>query len=487
MKICIADKNLGFTTTTNDWYHAKALEHLNNTTTYTHINNQNNCLKNLWIQLRKILARNRVLYIKDNNKIRFPPTLSKLAKYILQLETPTPPKAGKFYLTIKIHKTPTATRPIINTRGTPTYHPSKYLHHVLAPVMQNCSTYIQNSSELIRKLEKISLPNAPVFLLAADIKELYPSIPIEDGLHALQYVLRNSEKWEPDTISFIMELAEYVLRNNYFTYNDTLYLQIFGTAMGTSFAPAYATIYLHVIETEIWQAFRHHQPNYEYPLLITRYIDDVFGIFHSEQSLMLFVKLYNEARPTIQLIITAMGNTVDILDMTVFTGDRYKNQNKLDIKIFQKEMNKYLYIPPDSYHTKASLRSFISSELRRYRILCTNDIDYNTIKTLFYQRLARRDYTSKFLNPLFQVELNRNSLLYPPKNNKTSKSIAPTVFKIFNTPRFSHNQLKDMLKIPEELMHHPHFTSVFHCKQPTICYKRTRNIKELIDKNKSPK
>jgi hypothetical protein len=482
VKVCLADKNLGFTLVNKEWYHTKAIEHLSNSITYKPIDDSYN-LNSLWIEQYKLLSRHRVLYVKDNDKLRVPLTLSPLAKYILQLEKIRPAKAGKFYLTIKMHKNPPSTRPIVNTCGTPTYFASKHLNNLLTPVMRGCASYLKNSRELIKKLDTLTLPSSPIYLLTADVKELYPSIPIDDGLHALHHILTSSAKWESAAISFTLELASFVLRNNYLRYNNSLYLQISGTAMGTCFAPAYATLYLHVIEVEVWHIFLSTQPIYEYPILIKRYIDDILGIFHSKESLLLYVKLFNEARPSIKLDITSLGDSVDMLDVTIFKGERYNNHKHLDTKVFQKEMNKYLYTPPDSYHTKAALRSVIGSELRRYRVLCTNIEDFQEIKSLFYHRLLKRDYTPKFLNPLFQIELDRNTLLYPPAISKKLNS--PTVFKIYNTPRFSHTLLKELIRIPDEQLLHPHFAEIFYGKQPIVCYKRTRNIKELIDKQKS--
>jgi hypothetical protein len=157
--------------------------------------------------------------------------------------------------------------------------------------------------------------HTPIYLATADVKDLYPSIPIEDGLAALHWVLTWRANWDAAQVQYIMDLAEFVLRNNIFTYNNQLYIQIFGTAMGTCFAPAYATIYLHTIEHEIWTKIR-TLPTDRHPILIKRYIDDIFAIFHSSESCQEYFSLYNQAQPSIKLEITHSGDTVNVLDLT---------------------------------------------------------------------------------------------------------------------------------------------------------------------------
>ena len=63
------------------------------------------------------------------------------------------------------------------------------------------------------------------------------------------------------------------MKNNIFEWGDLYFLQLLGTAMGTSAACMWATIYFAVHETETLL------PTYGRHLLIfKRFIDDMFGI-----------------------------------------------------------------------------------------------------------------------------------------------------------------------------------------------------------------
>ena len=107
--------------------------------------------------------------------------------------------------------------------------------------MKNIKSFINNSSELVCKLESIVFsPNC--YLVEADVENLYPSIVIEDGLKSLHNALAYYN-WEVSNVEFIVELAHWVLANNLitiFSFRDRYYLQKIGTAMGTPFAKTFA-------------------------------------------------------------------------------------------------------------------------------------------------------------------------------------------------------------------------------------------------------
>ena len=81
-------------------------------------------------------------------------------------------------------------------------------------------------------------------LASFDIESLYSNIPHNLGLEAVKYWI---EKY-PDTLNsrfskeFILDGIKLILENNIFCFNDTFYRQEKGTAMGTKFAPVYATL-----------------------------------------------------------------------------------------------------------------------------------------------------------------------------------------------------------------------------------------------------
>ena len=110
------------------------------------------------------------------------------------------------------------------------------------------------------------------FLVKADVVGLYPSIPHKEGILALKSKLEEQTSSKIPT-NDLVKLAEFVLKNNFFEFNNEIKQQISGTAIGTKFAPPYACIYMDKTETDFLKM-------QELQLFVwLRYIDNIFFIW----------------------------------------------------------------------------------------------------------------------------------------------------------------------------------------------------------------
>jgi hypothetical protein len=73
------------------------------------------------------------------------------------------------------------------------------------------------------------------------------------------------------------------------------------------------------------------------------------------------------------------------LDVTIFKGKDFKRTNTLSSKLYQKANNKYLFIPSFSSHPASVYKAWIEDYIKRIRILCSTDQDYEYFKSLFYK------------------------------------------------------------------------------------------------------
>ena len=75
------------------------------------------------------------------------------------------------------------------------------------------------------------------------MESLYTNIAHDDGLKALQHFLMNRHTGSLPPSEFIIQLTEWTLKNNVFLFQDLLYIQVQGTAMGACFAPNYTNLF----------------------------------------------------------------------------------------------------------------------------------------------------------------------------------------------------------------------------------------------------
>ena len=141
-----------------------------------------------------------------------------------------------------------------------------------------------------------------------------------------------------------MELLKATINGNIFEFDDQLYRQCIGTAMGTRVAPTYACLYMSYFEQEkilsTWSGTQ--------PMMFKRYIDDCFFVWtSSEEELKEFIKHMNSQSQYIKFTseYDKESKTVPFLDMLVSN-----NNNKFSTDLFKKETFKPQYLLPSSCH-----------------------------------------------------------------------------------------------------------------------------------------
>ena len=90
-------------------------------------------------------------------------------------------------------------------------------------------------------------------------------------------------------------MAEFVLKNNFFEFNNQIKQQISGTAIGAKCAPTYARIFMDKMEGEFLKTQR------DKPFWWVRYIDDIFFIWtHGQEKLKVFLEDLNKFHPNLK-------------------------------------------------------------------------------------------------------------------------------------------------------------------------------------------
>lgn len=467
-------------------YIKEGLNQLNNPFTYSKLNQAPN-LSTGWNKLREILIHHNRLYTTRYNKQE----LTKLAKILFQLENDdTNLKLSTFYLLMKVHKTPIKGRPIVSSINSMTYFTSLYVDRCLQPMLRYIPTYIQSSQELIHYLEKQTF-SKECFILCADIDSLYPNIPILEGLiyfkESLEHYKSNfPQEFQFLNVEFICDLMNWILTHNYFTFGPLYFHQLNGTAMGTPAAVVFACLFIDSLERKIRQKI-----DFEIPLM-KRYIDDIFGIFTTKEEAQIYIDLFNSELETIHCSSYTINVQNGIfLDLEIFKGPRFNQSSIFDIKVYQKPQNKYLYLPPNSFHPKAVFQAFISAEIDRYRLCCNNDSDFQEIKNQFKTRLIARGYTDSFLTPIFNLpkdrihsleKLNKRMLESPTKRN-SNKSI-PILFKTKYTPQTILMNLTKCLQLNEAALSEYGAVNFFNNRNPIRCFSNNPAIGSLFSKNR---
>ena len=331
---------------------------------------------------------------------------------------------------------------------------------------------IKDTNDFLKKLNELrDLPD-DFNLCTIYVVGLYPNIPHNEGLEAIQKALDKREDQTISTDSLII-LAECVLKNNVFEHNMRYFKQRQGTATGTKFALPYVILFMGYLEDEILNSFA------EKPPVWWRYIDDIFMIWqHGEEKLKEFLKILNSCHPTIKFTAEYSLDKVNFLDAEVI-----RSGNKVLTNLYIKSTDTHQYLEFSSclvYHSKKSIPynqalyfNRICSENRFCDKRCNQlerwlkDRGYNE-KVVRQQILKARKFTSKNL-------LNQDS---------KTKGRIKLVFNFTYHPAYS--KLKHVLSninllLTPDAQHRKVFPEV-----PVVGFKRGKSLKDLLIRAKVP-
>lgn len=380
------DKNLGPAIIEREEYIKLVLrDHLSDSSTYQQLSPMQAELEerrikyslNAWIMKhKKILTKNELRFLQhhlDTNKEPF----------------------ATFYATMKVHKQPLKTRPIVSCSGSLLEALGIWVDDKLQKAARAQQSYFKSTFDLKEELSALKL-SPRCLLFTADAESMYTNIPTDRALLFIGQHLRH-ECFPNIPVEALMEALTLVMKHNIFTFGDTTWKQLTGTAMGTPPAPPWATLYYALLENDFL-------PHFEQNLILyRRFIDDVFGIWRITDDATnnamwnSFKCAMNNDAFKLTWIVNEPATTVDFMDLTISI-----QRDRLHFTLYEKPSNLHLYIPSHSCHPPGLLGGVIHGMIFRIYTLCSDTQDKTARTKAFFQQLRQRGYTTNQLQPLFR-------------------------------------------------------------------------------------
>ncbi|CAJ0930540.1 unnamed protein product, partial [Ranitomeya imitator] len=298
-------------------------------------------------------------------------------------------------------------------------------------------------------------------LVTLDVNNLYTSIQHTKGMSATRQVLINSHM-EPNVISFLLELLEIVLTENFFIFEDTFYVQTQGSAMGSNVAPPYANCFMSVFESDYIYSnalFKSHC------ILWRRYIDDVFCLWKGTgESLQEFFDQINSFWPELSFTLKFDRMEINFLDTKVIQ----KSDGTLIIDLYVKDTDRNNLLLYQSCHPKAVKRSIPQSQFERVRRIVSDS-------TLCSQRLDEME--AKFLQRGYPHRILDQSRRNVSRDSNTRSSVRIPLVHTFHPYMYKlHSKIRRHWHILQES-----FPDIPEFQAPFLpCFRRPSNLKNSI-------
>ena len=418
---------------------------------------------------------------------------------------PTTAGPGKFYQIFKVHKphSPPSLppgRPIISGNGSVTENISKFVDFHVKDLVKSLPTYIQDTPDFLRNLEDLN-QSSPVpdnaILVTIDVCALYTNIQKNDGLLAMQKALElRSDKTIPT--DYLIDLLDIILSYNIFEFNNELYCQEVGCAMGSAVAPSYANIMMGMIDDQFKQLAVSSSGSHPIKLL-KRFIDDYFMIWTgSVESLTTFLSQINSLHPTLKFTSSFTcpfpcyipsyidhdcychtSRSIPFLDTQVSI-----REGKLSTDLYRKPTDRCMYLLPSSCHPAHTTRNIPYSLCYRLVRICS---DRKTLLNRLEELkgfLISRNYPRAVIQNAVNraLQLDRTVCLKKVEKKATDRVVFATTYHPA-LPSFSKiltKSWKVMVKDAEMKMVFP--------DPPMVAYRQARNtsLRSLLVKTKLP-
>jgi hypothetical protein len=307
---------------------------------------------------------------------------------------------GKLYGLPKTHKSGVPVRPILSAVTCHNYKLAKYLVPLLSPLTlsdNNISDVFQFTKSIQERVDC-----SPTLMVSLDVENLFTNVPVLETVDIILNKLFPSDQLYQDfTRSDFRSLLLHAVDDSYFVFNDKLYKQTDGMAMGSHLGPIFANIFLSHFE----ETFFNNLPSH--PLLYKRYVDDTLWLFPADTDINSLLLYLNSCHPNMKFTHEVeKDNSIHFIGLTIMHSLLPNNLFGYSTTVFRKPSSTCLYMNFNSFIPLQYRLSVFKGLVFRAWKLCSSWKLFHFETQSLRSMLLRNSYPSWFLDRIIKSMLN---------------------------------------------------------------------------------
>ena len=226
-------------------------------------------------------------------------------------------------------------------------------------------------------------------MVSFDVTSLYTTIPIDQSLLVMEDLLQHDDKLaDPTPLSpnQILDLVNILLQTTYFKFNDQIYQQTDGAAMGGPTSAIVSEIYMQALEMTAITTADHP------PKVWERHVDDVFSVIqriYLQELLHQINSLHSQTQFTKE---EEKDSILPFLDTLV-----QRNPDKTrSVKVHKKPTHTNQYLNYTSHHSTPAKQSVITALFDRADNVASSEKDNEDEKQHLLAALQQNGYPRDF-------------------------------------------------------------------------------------------
>ena len=329
---------------------------------------------------------------------------NEISDFIYKRVVPTASSRPRMYGLPKVHKVNTPMRPILSMTGSPQYKVSQWICELLQPVVQKYGVHcVKDSFTFCEFLDNSDVPYDG-FMCSFDVVSLFTNVPLDDVIDICAKALYHCDDIDPVPLSesSFRKLLKIVTSGVEFSFNNIMYRQIDGVAMGSPLGPVLANVFLGYCESLIVAE--------NLPCLYKRYVDDTFAYFRSKEEAMQFKGILDNLHPSLKFTCEfEQSNCLSFLDVYVERTD-----SGFVRSVYRKPTFTGLLTTWDSFCSTRYKFSLVKNMFHRAKVICSPSklaIEIDNIKGL----LTKNGYPDNVITRFVKQDLTPDAPKFGPK------------------------------------------------------------------------
>ena len=346
----------------------------------------------------------------------------QLPKNVQEAIRPCGSTRPRMYGLPKTHKAGTPLRPILAMIGSCQHKLAKWLTNVLQPVLTQYSEFcVKDSFSFVEMLRQTEMDQEDVVMCSFDIKSLFTNVPLETVIDICIGCL-----YESVTViggirrNTMRELLVRATTDVEFSFNNIIYQQIDGVAMGSPLGPILANIFVGAMEKQLFQST-------DRPTVYVRYMDDIFAVFETNRNKDGFLHSLNNLHSSLQFTVEhEVDRKLPFLDVLVERGS-----SKFVTSIYRKPTFTGQYIRWSSFCTKRRKLNLISCLVHRAVMICSPEkleSELDQIRSI----LASNGYPRTVVETIIRGKLSEEPQSSPQKETPSVILRLPYIGNVSN-------------------------------------------------------
>ena len=307
-----------------------------------------------------------------------------------------------------------------------------FLEHIFQPIsIKFCqfkiNEYCRDSKQYLHEVAEWKTTvhnnsnNDNLYIVAGDVKALYPTISRSLVEKALTYVLHHFSHYSKAAVKILVDLALFCLNNVVIQYKEGFFTQSIGIVTGDNHSVSLANITLHYIILPVSEIINQ-------AVLFKRYIDDIiwlsFGVDNTTKIKEALSRVFmeNKLELSFRCVNTAeLGSCLEFLDV------EHKIDNSHIGGFYTRDFVKptaldRTFLNGKSFHPTHIFKSIVFSEAVRLRRLNETQSDYLASLERLKQKCIHSQFNVKLVSRILDLASKWNDRFGPKQDSGQQKT-----------------------------------------------------------------